>query len=87
MKYCNFNFFTANPESLNKSTNLSKTENIPSPYGDIDSVRTLIYLIQYSSNPYTLEAAAGSLQNLTAGHGSSSEQMREIVCCFSSNVL
>ncbi|CAH8585032.1 unnamed protein product [Schistosoma bovis] len=68
-----------NPESLNKSTNLSKTENIPSPYGDIDSVRTLIYLIQYSSNPYTLEAAAGSLQNLTAGHGSSSEQMREII--------
>ncbi|CAH8589471.1 unnamed protein product [Schistosoma rodhaini] len=69
----------ANPESLNKSTNHSKTENIPSPYGDVDSVRTLIYLIQYSSNPYTLEAAAGSLQNLTAGHGSSSEHMREII--------
>ncbi|CAH8521899.1 unnamed protein product [Schistosoma turkestanicum] len=69
----------AKSESLPKSVNHSKSDNIPSPYGDVDSIRTLIYLIQYSSNPYTLEAAAGSLQNLTAGNGNSSEYIREII--------
>ncbi|TNN11465.1 Armadillo repeat protein deleted in velo-cardio-facial syndrome isoform 2 [Schistosoma japonicum] len=69
----------AKSRSLPSTDNESKSANIPSPYCDVDSVKTLIYLTQYSSNPYTLEAAAGSLQNLTAGHGSSSEHMREII--------
>nr|CAH8856771.1 unnamed protein product [Trichobilharzia regenti] len=57
----------------------SKSESIPPPYGDVESIKTLIALLQCSSNPYTLEAAAGALQNLTAGNGYSSECIREII--------
>ncbi|CAH8585073.1 unnamed protein product [Heterobilharzia americana] len=72
--------FEAKSDSSSTSAmNHSKTESIPSPYGDMESIKILISLLQYSSNPYTLEAAAGSLQNLTAGNGYSSEYMREII--------